>query len=118
MKKKTSKKLGRPKKKRSIQKKANGWANKSKVSLEQTNIKEVVKELYNGEASGSQPRASDTSYIFVAGNRVLIRNLSDEFLNNQYESIITESSEMRRQVNLLDSLQYNMTMEQRFRGLK
>ncbi len=82
-------------------------------------IRDLIKDEVNQVKQESiEPRASNLSYIFVAGNKTLIRNLSDEFLNNQYESIVTESSEMRRQLSLLESLQFNMSMEQRYRGLK
>lgn len=109
-------------KKRKYTKRSNKWRNESDVILDELN--KVVPKKYSGESSGttqqaaSEPRASTTSYVFIAGNKTFIRNLSDEYLNNQYEQIITESNEMRRQLSLLESLQFNMSMEQRFRGLK
>lgn len=72
----------------------------------------------NSQQANEIARASESSYIFQHGNRVYVRNMSDESLNDEYESIITVSGELRRELNLLESLQYNMSMEQKFRGLK
>ena len=133
-----SRKVGRPRKKRkytqhvpeyktlsaAIKNAKNGDtiivkpSDKTQTDKDKT-IRDLIKDEVNQASQASiEPRASNLSYIFVAGNKTLIRNLSDEFLNNQYESIVTESGEMRRQLSLLESLQFNMSMEQRYRGLK
>ncbi len=63
-------------------------------------------------------RASSTSYTFINGNKVLLRNLTDEQLNERYEQTVIAGYEARRNSQLLEKMQYNMSMEQRFRGLK
>jgi hypothetical protein len=117
-----AKKLGRPRKKRKNTRRKPAYESLGEAMKNVKSGDTIFVNPPNNPQQAQAPqephRASVTSYVFIAGNRTLIRNLSDEFLNNQYESIITESNEMRRQLSLLESLQFNMSMEQRFRGLK
>ena len=97
------KKVGRSKKKRNRQNEANV----------------AVQELYKvtDTASNESQRASDSSYVFVCGNKVLVRNLSDETLNERLDQTFISACEARRSANQLEQLEYNLAMEQRFRGL-
>lgn len=72
-----------------------------------------VEELYH-----PNPRASESSYTFVCGNRVTVRSLNDELLNQSYDETLVKAFETRRQLQILESLQFNLSMEQKFRGLK
>ena len=77
----------------------------------------VVDEVATATSNEIQ-RASDSSYVFVCGNKVLVRNLSDETLNERLDQTFISACEARRLANNLEALEYNLAMEQRFRGLK
>jgi hypothetical protein len=76
-----------------------------------------VTDNYQATTSVQQ-RASDSSYVFVCGNKVLIQNLTDETLNERFEQAFISAYEARRLANQLEKLEYNLAMEQRYRGLK
>ena len=115
-----SKKVGRPRKKRKytqrnqnqIQGNTLGFVTEKSENLKMSDVQN--EQSFNPTPS----RASDASYVFIAGNRVLIQHLNDEYLNNQYEQLMTEYNEMRRQMELLENLRFNLSLEQSFRGLK
>ena len=134
-----AKKLGRPKKKRKYTKRASkdaiikNYLNRPASSNKDEQFKnkaveslnEAMHQAKNGDtifvnppSNPEQPRASTLAYTFVQGCKVLVRNLSDEILNERYEQIHLAYEETRRQLDLYANLKVNMSMEQRFRGLK
>jgi hypothetical protein len=132
---KKTKKLGRPRKKCKYTKKIkleplfplgtprmrkehNQATDKIKDSFSQFNPNGGDLGRNQTEVSNLPPRASESSYTFVCGNRVSVRNLPDELLNQSYDETLVQALKMRRQLSILESLQFNMLQEQRFRGLK
>ena len=124
-----AKKLVRPKKKRKYTKRASkdaiikNYLNRPASGSSDEQFKQFNPnggDLGRGESPTTQepPRASALAYTFVQGCKVLVRNLSDEVLNERYEQIHIAYEEARRQLDLYASLKVNMSMEQRFRGLK
>ena len=79
-----------------------------------------IKALLNdmNQVNPVEPRASESSYVFVCGNKVLIRNLTDEMLNERLDQTFISACEARRLANQLEQLEYNLSLEQRYRGLK
>lgn len=104
-----AKKLGRPRKK-----KINHLYTFDPVMNEMG----VTNPVATNPVATEKPRASDSSYVFVCGNKVLIRSLTDELLNEKYEQTFISATEARRLANNLESLEFNLSMEQRYRGLK
>ena len=100
-------KVGRPRKKR----------NYTKPNYIAGLTDKVVDDVATATSNEPQ-RASDSSYVFVCGNKVLVRNLSDEILNERLEQTCISAIEARRSANQLEQLEFNLAMEQRFRGLK
>lgn len=106
-------KLGRPKKKRKYTKRV------------VTNLNEAINKASLSDTIFLKPptdkveqRASESPYVFIAGNKVLIRNLTDETLNGELNHTFIAACEARRLANQLEQLEYNLSLEQRFRGLK
>ncbi len=121
------KKVGRPRKKRKYTKRKNVKTLQDAMKQAKSGDTIFVNPPTQGPSTDSaqiaqsaltDSRASSNAYVFIAGNRVLIRNLSDEYLNTQYELVCVETHEMRQQIDKLDSLRFQMSMEQKFRGLK
>lgn len=80
--------------------------------------KQYMETAAVNETTTESPRASSESYVFFCGNKVLVRNLTDETLNERFEQTFISACEARRQANHLEQLEYNLAMEQRYRGLK
>ena len=108
-----SKKLSRPRKKRKYTQR-----NTLNEGQQVANIFDKVVQDSTNQVTEVEQRASNSSYVFVCGNKVLVRNLSDETLNERFEQAYISATEARRLANQLEQLEYNLAMEQRFRGLK
>ena len=65
-----------------------------------------------------KPRASVDSYVFVDACRMPIRNLNDLKLNQLATDVYNELTATRMRVETLSNVWSNMSMEQRYRGLK
>lgn len=63
------------------------------------------------------PRAHQTSAIFIHGCRVFIRNLTDQVLLEETSVIQNELYNIRRQLDTLENLHYQMCKERNFRGI-
>ena len=104
----------RPKKKRKYTRRKNV---EEKITF-QTQIKDITNEMKSSEAPQEPRRASENSYIFLDGCKLLIRNMSDVKLNDEHAKVYNRAQEVRHSLEFMESLQFNMSMEQRFRGLK
>lgn len=94
--------------------------NKRNIEIPEIDTSQQFNSNYRNleEKSEVETRASENSYVFICGNKVLIQNLSDETLNERLDQTFISACEARRQTNQLEELEYNLSLEQRYRGLK
>ena len=112
---KKSAKMSRPRKKRKYTRRIPEYK-QLKDAMDKAKDGDTI--FVNPPTNPDPPRASEQSYVFINGNRVSVRNLTDETLNEKYEQLSVSAFESGRQTDLLRELQYNMSIEQGFRGLK
>lgn len=91
---------------------------KFKTEYEKTWAKNADKmEQQVNEVAQEIQRATEDSFIFVEGNRVYIRNLSDMTLLHVSDDLQVKNYELHNELRVNENLAYQMNREKYYRKL-